>query len=136
MWQDVFCHVSDLQEGEGSVVEAIFTVAQHGHSSDLFSTADAESDRATPCCTLRNGTTGRLSPCSDVRQFTRGFGLFFSNRFAQGKYRASEVELSAPGELSEISAASKRSPRTPTRESAVGQRAWGAPQEESRRRWA
>lgn len=58
--EDVFCHVSDLQEGEGSVVE---------------------------------GDTVLYTEKWDDRK---------------GKYRASEVELSAPGELSEISAAAKR----------------------------
>ena len=33
---------------------------------------------------------------------------FRDSSCAEGKYRASEVELSAPGELSEISAAAKR----------------------------
>eukprot|EP00435_Cladocopium_sp_Y103_P013378 s253_g3.t1 len=54
--EDVFCHVSDLQDGEGSVVEGDYVL----------------------------------------------YTEKWDNR--KGKYRAAEVELSAPGELAEISA--------------------------------
>eukprot|EP00434_Breviolum_minutum_P035687 symbB.v1.2.031598.t1/scaffold3686.1/size52022/3 len=58
--EDVFCHVSDLQDGEGSVMEG------------------------------------------DHVLYTEKW----DNR--KGKYRAAEVELSAPGEQAEISAIQKR----------------------------
>eukprot|EP00913_Durusdinium_trenchii_P003662 g3389.t1 len=58
--EDVFCHVSDLQDGEGSVQEGDYVL----------------------------------------------YSEKWDNR--KGKYRAAEVELSAPGELAEISAIRRR----------------------------
>ncbi|CAK9003498.1 unnamed protein product [Durusdinium trenchii] len=66
--EDVFCHVSDLQDGEGSVQEGDYVL----------------------------------------------YSEKWDNR--KGKYRAAEVELSAPGELAEISAIRRRRKETRDRE--------------------
>ena len=74
--QDVFCHVSDLQDGEGSVVEAAetrffswsipmtwhlvkFEVKQFAIGIRISYLGSFV--RATTCCTRRNGTIARLA---------------------------------------------------------------------------